>query len=58
MADKLYLTIVLRKEVETIEQGKALTELVKSKLKDHPDVDVKANIGVQLEIVPGQNQLD
>lgn len=51
MADKMNLTVVLRKEVETVDQGKALTEIVKAKLADHPDIDVKASIGVQIESI-------
>lgn len=38
MADKLYITIMARKEVDTIEQGRALYDLVKEKLADRPDI--------------------
>lgn len=44
MADELYLTITLRKIIETQEQGRALYDLVKEKMADHPEVKVSGGI--------------
>ncbi|MBA7618971.1 hypothetical protein ES703_26303 [subsurface metagenome] len=38
--DKMYLVITLRKEVPDRDTGKALYELVKERMVDHPDVEV------------------
>jgi len=46
-ADKLYLAIMLRKEVETVEQGRALLDVVKAKLEDQPTVEVSGGVSVK-----------
>ena len=40
MADKIHVVISARKEVDTIEQGRALYDMVKQKLADHPEIKV------------------
>lgn len=39
------LTIVLRKEVESIEIATNLTNIVRTKLEDHPDIAITASVG-------------
>lgn len=41
MADKMMVTITLRKEVPDRDTGRAIYELVKQRMADKPDVDVK-----------------
>lgn len=45
----MYLTIALRKEVETVEQAQALTNIVKTKLQDHPEVIITATCTEHLQ---------
>lgn len=40
----MQLTIILRKEIPDIPAAEALTEIIRNKLADHPDVDVKASV--------------
>lgn len=40
----MQLVITLRKEVSDRDQGKEIFDMVKEKLKDHPDVIVKGHI--------------
>lgn len=49
MADELYLTITLRKVVETQEQGRVIYDLVKERLADRPDVKVTGGISNQFK---------
>lgn len=41
MADKMIVTITLRKEVPDRDAGRAIYDLVKERLADRPDVEVK-----------------
>jgi len=50
MEDKFYLTVMLRKEVQTIEQGKTLLDLIKIKLVDQPTVDVSGGVSVKFDV--------
>ena len=43
MPDKMYCTIVLRKEVADRDEGRALYDLVKAKLADRPDVNIQGS---------------
>ena len=40
MADKMYVTITLRKEVPDRDQARIIYDLVKAKLFDRPDVEI------------------
>jgi len=40
----MQLVITLRKEVEDREEGEALYELVKQRLEDRPDVEVRGHV--------------
>jgi len=44
MPDKMYLVITLRKEVADREEGNTIFELVKTRLADRPDVEVKGHV--------------
>ena len=44
MPETITLQIILRKEVDTIEQGRTLYEIVKQKLSDHPDITIAGTI--------------
>lgn len=44
MADKMYLVVTLRKEVADRDEGNTIYELVKSRLADRPDVEVKGHV--------------
>lgn len=46
----MFLTIVLRKEVPDVPAAQALTEAVKNKLADQPDVTITASVSAQLII--------
>lgn len=43
MADKMYLVITARKEVEDAAEARAIYDLVKQRLADRPDVEVNGN---------------
>lgn len=45
----MILTIVLRKEVADIEQAQTQAALVRQRLAEFPDVDVKATCSCQIE---------
>lgn len=47
MADTLYVTITLRKEVETQEQARAIYDMIKEKLQDRPDVKIAGGVSNQ-----------
>lgn len=47
------LTITLRKEVATEEEGKALYNIVKLKLEDKPDVQLSAQITNHIDLDNG-----
>ncbi len=44
MADKMFITIVLRKEVPDRVAGRAIFDLVKARLEDRPDIKVNGNV--------------
>lgn len=46
----MFLTIALRKEVETPEQGQVLFDLVKNKLSDHPEVVITGTVNSTLPL--------
>ena len=43
MADKMYVCISLRKEVDDSSQGRVLYDLVKERFKDRPDITVSGS---------------
>ena len=47
----MYVIITLRKEVPDRETGRATYDLVKERLADHPDVDVKGAISNHFDTV-------
>ncbi len=47
------LTIVLRKEVDDTAQAQTLTDIVRDKLLDHPEVEISASVGEQIIPTPG-----
>ena len=42
--DKMYVVITLRKEVPDRETGRAIYDLVKSRLEDRPDVEINGHV--------------
>lgn len=54
MADKMMLTITLRKEVTTRDVGKIIYDLVKVRMADRPDVEVRGHVAnhFDMEEVP------
>lgn len=46
----MFLTIVLRKEVETAEQGQTIANLVKTRLEDRPEVSITASVSENLPL--------
>ena len=46
----MFLTIVLRKEVADVPAAQALTNIVKNKLADQPEVAITASVSEQLTI--------
>ena len=42
--DKMYCVITLRKEVPDAAAGRVLYDLVKLRLVDHPEVDIKGQV--------------
>lgn len=44
MADKMFLAIVLRKEVADRNEGRAIYDVVKARMADRPDIDVKGSV--------------
>lgn len=44
------LTIVLRKEVPNIEQAQTLTNIVKQKLAEHPEIEITASASESLTL--------
>ena len=45
----MYLTIVLRKEVADVPTATVLTDIVRAKLADKPDIIISASVGQQIE---------
>lgn len=50
MANNLTLIMTLRKTVIDQTEAETLADIVKTKLEDHPDVDVKASCSVQIDL--------
>lgn len=50
MADKMQVIITLRKEVPDRETGRAIYDLVKQKMVDRPDVDVKGHVSNHFDL--------
>ena len=48
MAEKVKLTIVLRKEVDTQEQAQQIYNTVKTKLLDYPDVSISGQTNTKI----------
>ncbi len=46
----MFLTIVLRKEVLDVPTAQALTDIVKNKLADQPEVSITASVSENLTI--------
>ena len=52
MADKMVLTITLRREVPDRDTGKLLFDLVKDRLGDMPDIDVRGHVANHFDLEP------
>jgi len=52
MADKMYLVITLRKEVPDRETGRAILDLVKTKLADRPDIKIAGSVNNHFDLEP------
>lgn len=50
MPDKMYLTVALRKEVEDLDQGRFLFEMIKTRLEDKPEITVTGNVSTQFKL--------
>jgi len=50
MADKMMLTVTLRKEVPDRDAGKALYDIVKQRMADKPDVDVRGHVANHFDL--------
>lgn len=46
----MYLTIALRKEVDTVEQGQALFDFVKNRLTEFPEVSISGTVSSTLPL--------
>lgn len=46
----MQLRIVLTKEVPDIDQAQIVVDIVKIKLADHPEIDIRARLTTELEI--------
>ena len=49
MAQKLFLTIALRKEVQTLEHAQNITDFVRAQLAPYPDVTLTATVTQPIE---------
>ena len=49
MAEKLTVTIIVKKEVENIIEAKALLSLTKTKFADNPDITFSASLNARIE---------
>jgi len=52
MADKMYVAIVLRKEIPDRDTGRAIYDLVKQKLADRPDINITGSISNHFQDEP------
>ncbi len=48
--DKMYLIITLRKEVPDREAGRAIYDLVKERLEDRPDVEIRGHVSNHFDL--------
>jgi len=53
MADKMLLTITLRKEVPNEQTGRTLYEAVKTKMQDNPEVKINGHVAQYFEMEGG-----
>lgn len=44
MSDQMYVVITARKPVETQEQGRAVYDLIKQKLTEHPEIKLTGQV--------------
>ena len=51
MADKMYVIITLRKEVEDRVEGRTVFDLVKQRLEDKPEITVKGHCSNHFETI-------
>jgi len=52
MADKMYLTITLRKEVPDRDTGRVIFDLVKTRLEDRPDIKITGSVSNHFDLEP------
>jgi len=45
----MYLTIALRKEVVSVEQAQALTNLVAARIAEYPEIDISASVSENIK---------
>lgn len=48
----MYLTIVLRKEVPDTETAQTLTDIVRDKLSEHPEVRITSSVSEEINPTP------
>ncbi len=48
--DKMYLIITLRKEVPDRETGRTIYDLVKERMSDRPDVEIKGHVSNHFDL--------
>lgn len=53
MADKMFLIITVRKEVPDRDTGKAIYDLVKQRMTDRPDIDIKGHVANHFDLDSG-----
>ena len=50
MADKMHVVITLRKEVEDRDEGRFIYDLVKNRLADRPDVEIRGLVSNHFDL--------
>lgn len=53
MADKMFLIITLRKEVQNREEGRAIYDTVKSRFEDKPDIGINGHVSNHFDLENG-----
>jgi len=53
MSEKMFLVVTLRKEVPDRETGRAVYDLVKTRLADYPDVKINGSVNNHFDLEPG-----
>lgn len=48
--DKMYLVIALRKEVPDRDTGKTIYDLVKQRMEDRPDIEIKGHVSNHFDL--------